>query len=99
MNSTFWLGYSERMKVLLVLGLVLLLILVGLPLAMGMGDMGSCPACSDPDAPFALAMCVAILALVALYAGSSASGGVARRTPPLPRFLLVSGLDRPPQNA
>lgn len=55
------------MRVIAILALVLLLVLVGLPLAMGTGaDMqGHCPACA-PDAPFALAMCLAILALLVL---------------------------------
>jgi hypothetical protein len=57
------------MKTVGILALVLLLVLVGLPLAMGMlmdGDMQShCPACT-PDGPLALAMCLAILALFVL---------------------------------
>lgn len=57
------------MKTIGVLALVLLLLLVGLPFAAGMSmgtDMqGHCPACA-PDAPLALAMCLAILSLFVL---------------------------------
>lgn len=87
------------MKVFLVLGLVLLLVIVGLPLAMGMSDMGSCPACSAPDASFALAMCLAILSLGALLIRSGTSGRVTLVDRPTPRSLTQSRLDRPPQHA
>jgi hypothetical protein len=61
----------ETMKTIGILALVLLLMLLGLPLAMGMGmdgdSQGHCPACT-PDAPLALAMCLAILSLFILSA-------------------------------
>ena len=54
------------MKTLVILGLVVLILLIGLPLAMGMGDMASCPSCGPGDAPVAVAMCLAIVSLFVL---------------------------------
>ncbi len=66
------------MKTLLVLGLVLLLLVVGLPIAMGMGDMGPCPSCSAPDASVAVAMCLAILAIGGLFMTPAFSGRISQ---------------------
>lgn len=88
-----------HMKTLLVLGLVLLLLVVGLPLAMGMGDMAPCPACSAPDAHLAIAMCLAIFAMGAVFMSSSLSRRMPLRSNRIPEFLALSSLDRPPQHA
>jgi hypothetical protein len=56
------------MKKIMVLGLVLLILLIGLPLALGMGDMGPCPSCGPGDAPVTAAMCLAVLSLFVLNA-------------------------------
>jgi hypothetical protein len=87
------------MRVFLLLALVLLLVVVGLPLAMGMGDMGACPACSAPDAPLAVAMCLAILSLGALLIRATSSGRITLAKISAPRSLIQSRLDRPPQHA
>ncbi len=87
------------MKALFVVGLVLLLLVVGLPLGMGMGDMGACPACSAPDAPLAMAMCVAILSLGGIFMMLAFSGRISSRHHRTPRFLVLATLDRPPQHA
>ncbi len=54
------------MRKVFVLALTLLILLVGLPLAMGMGDMSSCPTCGVGDAAVAIAMCLAVLSLFVL---------------------------------
>lgn len=87
------------MKTLLLLALVLLLLVIGLPLATGMDDMGSCPACSAPGAPLALAMCLAILAIGMLFTTLAFSGRIAHRDRRSPRCLALATLDRPPQHA
>lgn len=87
------------MKALGIVGLVLLLLLVGLPVALGMsmdGDAAHCPACNNPDGPVALAMCLAILALFALIVPMS------RRLVSLPAFVApgagaLASLYRPPR--
>lgn len=62
------------MKTVGILLLVVLLLVVGLPLAMDMGMVmeGDCPACV-PGASAALMMCLAILALMALVLSFSYS--------------------------
>lgn len=84
------------MKVALVLALVLLMVLAGLPLAMGhMSEMGDCPACTAPS-PFALGLCAGMLAVLAFIVllGSRRIGvaGVATR-----QFLLATSIFRPPR--
>lgn len=86
------------MKMLLVLALVLLLLLIGLPLTIGMADMGPCPACAAPDAPLA-AMCLAILALGALFMTLACLRRISQGNDATPLFLALSRLDRPPQHA
>lgn len=86
------------MKRILVLALVLLLLVSGLPLAMGMADMGPCPACSAPDAPLAMTMCVAILTMGLLIA-LAFSGRISPHNKRTPFFLVLLSLDRPPQHA
>ncbi len=86
------------MKTLLVLALVLLLLVVGLPLAMGMVDMGPCPACSAPDAPLAMTMCLGILTM-GLFIALAFSGRISPRDGRAPLFLALASLERPPQHA
>lgn len=87
------------MKTLLFLGLVLLLLVVGLPLAMGMGDMAPCPACSAPDASLAMSMCLAILAIGGAFMPFALSRRIHLRSIRTPQFVALSSLDRPPQHA
>lgn len=86
------------MKKFLVLALVLLLLVVGLPLSMGMGDMGPCPACSGPDAPLTMAMCLALLTM-GLFIALALSGRISPRKSRTPFFLALASLERPPQHA
>lgn len=86
------------MKRLLVLALVLLLLMVALPLAMGMGDMARCPACSTPEGPLAMTMCVAILTM-GLFIALAYSGRISPRNRRTPFFLALASLERPPQHA
>jgi hypothetical protein len=86
------------MHKLLVLALVLLVLLVGLPVAMGMGDMAQCPSCTGNDSPAALAMCLAILSFFVLVASRHGSR-VSPRRQVVRLLLLADPLDRPPQLA
>lgn len=76
--------------------LVVLLLIVGMPLAMG--QMGDCPACTSAKTPFALGICAGILSLMAL-----AILLTSQRFRPLasssPQFLLASSIFRPPRTA
>jgi hypothetical protein len=86
------------MKKAVVIALVLLVLLVGLPLAMGMSDMAPCPSCTKGDAPVAVAMCLAIVSLFVLVMSSNSSVIVARRR--VVRVLLLADpLERPPRVA
>jgi hypothetical protein len=71
-----------------VITLVLLVLLVGLPLAMGMSDMPPCPSCTKGDAPVAVAMCLAILSLFVLVVSSNSSLVASRRQ--IVRRLLLA---------
>lgn len=85
------------MKTLGIVLLVFVLLLAGLPLAMGMGmDMaGDCPACT-PDAPISLAMCLGVLSLFALALGLSSSKVSLASESDTPSVSLAS-LFRPPR--
>ncbi len=85
------------MKTIGIVLLVVVLLLAGLPLAMGMGmDMsGDCPACG-PDAPIFLAMCLAVLSLFALALGLASSKISLASEPDMPSVSLAS-LFRPPR--
>lgn len=87
------------MKVALVLGLVLLMVLAGLPFVMGYtSEMADCPACASPGGPSGLGLCAGILAMAAFTArlGSRRVGlaGVTAR-----RVLVVTAIFRPPRLA
>jgi len=84
---------------LTIICLVMLLLLVGVPLAMGMGDMPTCPECSSAGALPLLGMCIAIVAavvgLVAPQPRLRFRTAVSR-----PRRLYVAHrLERPPRAA
>lgn len=67
--------YSEGVmkKAVVVIALVLLVLVVGLPLAMGMSDMAACPSCTGVETPVAVAMCLAIISLFILLVSSQSS--------------------------
>ena len=89
------------MKTAGVVLLVLVLLLVGLPLAMGI-DMGTgmdadghCPSCA-PDGPISLAMCLAVLSLFALTLRVTSSKILFAKATHLRATSLIS-LYRPPR--
>ena len=84
------------MKRVLLIGLVLLMIFSGIPLAMAMPAMEGCPECQLAGG--AVAMCLVVLALLVLLA-PTVTARLARRDRPFPLFLLGSGLDHPPRTA
>lgn len=84
------------MKRVLLIGLVLLMIFSGIPLAMAMPAMEGCPECLLAGG--AIAMCLVVLALFVLLAPTVVAR-LARRDRALPLFLLRSGLDHPPRPA
>jgi hypothetical protein len=89
---------GPTMKKAVVIALVLLVLLVGLPFAMGMSDMAPCPSCTKGDSPVAVAMCLAIVSLFVLVVSSSSSLITPRRQ--VVRLLLLADpLDRPPRVA
>lgn len=87
------------MKIVLAFALILLLLLVALPVAVGhMDHMGDCPACTSAKAPFALGLCAGIPSFVALIIllSSSRFRLVAQTSR---QFLLTSSIFRPPRPA
>jgi hypothetical protein len=86
------------MKKAIVIVLVLLGLVVGLPLAMGMGDMAPCPSCTKGDAPVAVAMCLAIVSLFVLVV-SSKSRVMASRPQVVRLLLFADPPERPPRAA
>jgi hypothetical protein len=75
-------------------GLVLLILLLVIPLAIGM-TMGACPTCAS-TAPTALSLCVAMLVSLAV-ASSLLTVRIAPSSRPIPILLLSGLLDRPPR--
>jgi hypothetical protein len=92
-------GYSgANMKKAAVIALVLLVLLVGLPFAMGTSDMAPCPSCTGVERPVAVTMCLAIVSLFVLIVSSSSSVIGSRRQ--VVRLLLLDDpLERPPRVA
>jgi hypothetical protein len=85
-------------KKVAVIALVLLVLLVGMPFAMGMGDMTPCPSCSEAGAPSVVAMCLAIVSLFVLVVSSHCSLITSR--PQVVRLLLFADPpERPPRVA
>jgi hypothetical protein len=83
------------MKLVIVV-LVVTLLLIGLPVSMGMGEMSYCPACLQPN-PSLASVCLAVIALGFLIAGL---GVVGRATllQILPRPLQFAAvIDKPPR--
>lgn len=79
--------------------LVVLMVVLGLPLAVGMGGMGSmgrCPDCQMAGGSSVFGMCLAILGMMVLLSLSALGGVVAARSR---RFAFVSSgaLERPPR--
>jgi hypothetical protein len=86
------------MRKVLVLALVLLILLTGLPLALGMSAMPPCPSCPAPDAPIWFGACFAILVwafLTILVRSFLVSHALAA----LKQLLLATSLERPPRLA
>jgi len=81
----------------LLIALVLLVALLGLPLAHGMAAMPACPSCRD-GVTQVLGMCLAIIVLLALAAPALRA---ILRTPRsrLVPLLLASAPDKPPRGA
>lgn len=84
------------MRKLVLVALVLLVVVVGLPLIAGMGDMAPCPSCAATDGPLVLAMCLAIVAIVSLSIRFS-SVRIRSRSGHFNLFLLARRVERPPQ--
>ncbi|MGH2385679.1 MAG: hypothetical protein ACRDJL_09540 [Actinomycetota bacterium] len=85
------------MRRVLVLSLVLLILITGLPLALGMGAMEPCPSCPAPDAPISFGACFAILAW-ALMTVVLRSIRVSSAAAVLKPLLLATSLERPPRS-
>jgi hypothetical protein len=87
------------MKNVAVIALVLLVLIVGLPLAMDMSDMAPCPSCTGGvTTPVTVAMCLAILTLFILIA-STQSSLIASRTLVVRLLLRADPPERPPRLA
>jgi hypothetical protein len=85
-------------KKVAVIALVLLVLVMGLPLAMGMSDMGPCPSCTGVDTPVAVAMCLAIVSAF-VFVVSSKSGLMASRRQQVRLVLRSDPPERPPRLA
>ena len=83
------------MKKALIIGLVLLVLVTGVPLVVGMAGMASCHDCGPAVMTGAgcLVVLVSGLALMAL----ALSGRVRRRRTLLARYLVAFRLERPPR--
>jgi hypothetical protein len=86
------------MKVALVILLVVLVFLLGLPLAMGMTGPVFCPNCQFHGPPCAPGVCSAVLVLFAVAAVGLA-GSFQLGTSRFRRLLLVISVDKPPRSA
>lgn len=86
------------MKVALVILLVILVLLLGLPLATGMTGSGFCPDCQSHGPPCPAGVCSAVLVLFALVVVGLA-GSFQLGTSRFQRLLLALTLDRPPRFA
>ncbi len=86
------------MRRALILSLVLVILITGLPLALGMGAMQPCPSCPAPDAPIWFGACFAILAW-GLMTVALRSIRVLPDVAVLKLLLLAISLERPPRAA
>lgn len=77
-------------------GLLVLLVLAGLPLAMDGGAMMTCPSCPSANSPMMFSICLAVLAIVLAFTleilGRIMSSP-AKHSP----VLVATGLFRPPR--
>lgn len=90
---------TRLLRTIGIVALVVLIVVLGLPLAIGMGGMGSmgrCPDCQIAGGSSVFTMCLAILGTLMLLALSALGGVVMAR---LPRFAFVSSgaIERPPR--
>jgi|ERR687896_124248 hypothetical protein len=91
--------YSGRtVKKAAVIALVLLVLVIGLPLAMGMSDMAPCPSCTGVGTPLAVAMCLAIMSFFVLVVSSS-SVRISMRRQLVWLECLADPPERPPRIA
>jgi hypothetical protein len=86
------------MKKVAVIALVLLVLLVGMPFAMGIGDMTPCPSCSEAGAPIAIAMCLAIVSLF-VFVVALRGDLITSRRQVVRLLLLADPPERPPRVA
>ena len=93
-----WPVTVETMRRALILSLVLVILVTGLPLALGMGAMQPCPSCPAPDAPIWFGACFAILAW-GLITIALRSMRVLPDVAVLKPLLLAISLERPPRAA
>lgn len=84
------------MKKLAILGLVVLILLAGMPLAMGMSAMHPCPECPATTVWSLTGLCAAVLTFFALLI-ALASRSVTMVLAPVRPLLLVRRVDRPPR--
>jgi hypothetical protein len=83
---------------LLTLVLVVALLLIGLPVSMGMGEMSYCPACLQPY-PSLASVCLAMIALGFLITGLGLLGRAVSRQTLLRPLQLAAVIDKPPRLA
>ena len=88
------------MRTVGIIVLVVLIVILGLPLAMGMGGMvstGQCPECQTTGGYAALGLCLAILGTILLLTLGALGEAVVMR---LRRFTLATsgGIERPPRS-
>ena len=88
----------EAMRKVLVLALVLLILLTGLPFALGMSAMPACPSCPAPDAPIWFGACFAIL-VWAVFTILVRSFLISHALAALKSLLFAKPLERPPRLA
>jgi hypothetical protein len=84
------------MKKVAIIGLVVLILLVGMPLAMGMGGMAPCPDCPATTSWSVIGLCAAVLSFFALLV-LLASTNMTLLLTTVRAYLLVRRLDRPPR--
>jgi hypothetical protein len=89
---------GATMKTAAAIALIVLILITGLPLALGMGAMEPCPSCPAPHAPIWFGACFAILAW-GLIAIGLRSIRVAATVAVLKPLLLAISLERPPRPA
>jgi hypothetical protein len=84
------------MKAVAVVGLVILVLLMGMPMAMSMGGMAPCPDCPATTTSTLAGLCVAVLSFFALLIGLLLSN-VTLLNPRMRPSLWVRRLERPPR--